>query len=171
MNKHLSKAFSSVFSNPKALERLQSIGNHVSVNTFNLATTSLRHLGKWYDRLEDISVGKIRNHGNFVSDPESIGLVRRTSDSVILTNAGQAFLDTKKDAYDNEMIAEYHLVKILFYSKYRLSGKSTQFLNNKRANLLSFLKQCSPFSQSELVHVIFSGLSLARVFLDIADPF
>ena len=71
----LARKFASLFDDPDAQEALAMLGARTRLPTFNLATSSLRHLPKWFDRLEKINNRQIESHGNFVSDPASIGLV------------------------------------------------------------------------------------------------
>lgn len=140
----LAQIFIHLFDDPEAQRQVQAYHQHTRLRPFNLATTSLRHIQKWYDRLSDIDHGVHREHGNFYSDPQSLGLVTRTGPtSVVLTAAGREFLDTAQLYYNDPPRAEYALNKILYHGGYSL-GDADTFLNSKLHNLNEFLRKCRP---------------------------
>jgi len=140
----LSEVFLSLFASPEAKERLASLEEmaHISLPTFSLTTTSLRHLNKWLQRLEDIETGRIptRPHGNFFSDPASIGLVGMQRRTYILTSAGKEFLSLKGLIANNPAKAEYELVRILYSSKHKHVARVRNLLEEKRSNMVALLQ-------------------------------
>lgn len=137
----LAKKFESLFTDPEAKRQLARIQDsaHILLPTFNLTTTSLRHLKKWFDRLDDINRGIYRRHGNFYSDPASIGLVDNSVRPRVLTPAGQAFLSYKPSLYNNPLRAEYQLIKILYFDGYTHNLSVQKFLTEKRNHMLNVL--------------------------------
>ncbi len=147
----LAETFIRLFDDPEAQRQVASYHPHTQIRAFNLATTSLRHIHKWYDRLSDIDHGVHRQHGNYYSDPQALGLIDKTGpSSAVLTSAGQEFLRTSQNYYDDPARAEYVLNKILYYSGHTL-GNATTFLESKRHNLYEFLRKCRPTPNTSLV--------------------
>ena len=127
------------------------LGNHISLPTFNLSTTSLRHISKWYERLQDISDGVRRQHPNYLSDPESLGLVSRRGADVVLTPVGRQFLQTGAVVGDNPARAEYELIDLLYFAGNAHSASTREFLARKRQNLFQFLSLCHPSPTAALL--------------------
>ncbi len=134
-----------------AERELASLGRHVTVPTFNLSTTSLRHINKWYDRLNEIHDGSHSAHPNYYSDPESLGLVEKVGTRGRLTRAGRQFLDTAPSCRNSPSRAEFELVKILYFSGLPRRPRVDEFLDGKRQNLLRLLSDCHLTSNSELL--------------------
>ncbi len=130
----LAKRFAALFDDPAAKTGLSHFagGGHVSIPTFALTTTSLRHLPKWFDRLSDIAAHHIKPHGNFVSDPAAIGLVDGATSPPSLTPIGAAFLSKKTGLYGNAPRAEYELVKLLYFSGAKHSVVVRENLSSRR---------------------------------------
>jgi len=148
----LAEIFIHLFDDPEAQQQVRAYRPHTRLRTFNLATTSLRHIQKWYDRLSDIDCGVHRTHGNYYSDPQSLGLINTTGPaSAVLTLAGHEFLDTAQFYYDDPARAEYALNKILYYGGHTLSRHAGIFLDSKRHNLNEFLRKCRPTPNTRLV--------------------
>ena len=137
----LASIFASLFDDPLAQSRLSGLGRRTMLPTFSLTGSSLRHLRKWFDRLEDISNGRIGSHSNFLSDPASIGLVNDEVTPPILTAAGQAFLSYKPALHDDPARAEYQLLKILYSSGYRHTSEAQSLLDRRRDYMLAVLSQ------------------------------
>jgi hypothetical protein len=133
--------FASLFGDPTAKVKLARLGTHTRLPTFNLATTSLRHIPKWFDRLDDIIRGIVRTHGNFISDPKSAGLINDTTNPPTLTPTGSQFFSHKATLYTHPAKAEYELVKALYFSGNTHTRRTQQFIDSKRTNLLSILNQ------------------------------
>lgn len=158
----LAKKFESLFADPEAKRQLARIQDsaHILLPTFNLTTTSLRHLNKWFDRLDEINRGIYRRHGNFYSDPACIGLVDNSVRPQVLTPAGQAFLSYKHSLYNNPLRAEYQLIKILYFSGYTHNSSVQKFLTEKRNHMLNVLSHffyspaCRLFLQNPRLLVI-----------------
>jgi len=147
----LAETFIHLFDDPEAQHQVQAYRPHTRLRTFNLATTSLRHIQKWYDRLLDIDRGVHSDHGNYYSDPQSLGLVTRTGPtSAVLTAAGREFLNTAERYYHDPARAEYALNKILYYGGHTL-GRAGTFLSSKRHNLHEFLRKCRPTPNTRIV--------------------
>lgn len=140
----LADQFASLFDEEEARESLSELGAHTRLPTFNLSTTSLRHLNMWFDRLYDINQGVTRSHGNYFSDPASIGLVSRTARPRVLTQAGHAYLAFRNTLRNNPMRAEYEILKILYFGDYLHTTKVNQFLAEKRDHLSFTLEQFRP---------------------------
>ncbi len=153
----------SFFAQPAARDRLEALGHHIELPTFNLATTSLRHTNKWLDRLEEIDSGQVKPHGNFISDPAALGPAYRTPKGVGLTQAGRVFLGVKDRVYENPHKAEYELIKILYSGQIVLTGNARNFLDNKRKNLLNFLNHCRPTPQRQIMFADPRLLSIAEM--------
>lgn len=151
MTSSLAQDFASIFDSAGARTALASFGRHLTLPTFSLTTTSLRHLRKWYDRLEDIDNGIIGSHPNYCSDPESIGLVHRSRSGWSLTRAGREFLATKDVGYNNPRLAEYFLLDVLYFQRHNHRTKAARFLRTKRNNLQLFLNGCSPTPTKHLL--------------------
>ena len=148
----LAEIFVHLFDDPEAQQQVRAYRPHTRLRTFNLATTSLRHIQKWYDRLSDIDHGVHRRHGNYYSDPQSLGLINTTGPaSAVLTSAGREFLNTYQSYYHDPDRAEYSLNKILYYGGYTLGRRASIFLNSKYRNLNEFLRKCRPTSNTRLV--------------------
>ena len=139
----LARKFASLFDDPDAQEALAMLGARTRLPTFNLATSSLRHLPKWFDRLEKINNRQIGSHGNFVSDPASIGLVDSSLIPPVLTSAGQEFLSHKALLYNNPAQAEYQLLKTLYFGDHAHEEKAQSVLDSKRDHMLAVLRQFS----------------------------
>ena len=147
----LAEIFIHLFDDPEAQRQVQAYHPHARFRNFNLATTSLRHIQKWYDRLSDIDRGIHRPHGNYYSDPQSLGLVTRTGPtSAVLTTAGREFLDTAQLYYNDPSQAEYALNRILYQRGHAL-GSAGVFLNRKLTNLREFLRKCRPTPNTSVV--------------------
>ncbi len=139
----LPETFRGLFRDEAAERELGRLGRHVMLPTFSLATTSLRHLRKWYDRLEAIANGQHQGHPNYYSDPETVGLIRRTGDrEAALTRAGSLFLETKTEYREDPVRSEYELVRALYFSGISHPARVEQVLSEKRQNLLRFLEAC-----------------------------
>lgn len=138
----LENRFARVLSEPRAKKKLASLAGckRLPLYTFNLATTSLRHLPAWFDRLEDIKQGRSRTHGNFFSDPAAIGLVDNSVRPRVLTPAGEKFLSYKPYLYKKPAEAEYRLVEILYFSGFSFNARVQSFLHKKRRHMLRVLK-------------------------------
>jgi len=148
----LAEIFVHLFDDPEAQQQVRAYRSHARLRTFNLATTSLRHIQKWYDRLSDIDHGVHREHGNYYSDPQTLGLITTTGpSSAILTTAGREFLSTAHLYYDYPGRAEYALNRILYYGGYTLGRRADRTLNNKRHNLHEFLRKCRPTPNTRMV--------------------
>jgi hypothetical protein len=147
----LRDVFRDLFRDPMAERELATLGHHIAVPTFNLSTTSLRHINKWYDRLREIAKGSHSDHPNFYSDPESLGLIERISGRGRLTRAGELLLSTAPTLRTNPARAEFELIKILYYSGLSHRPAVDEFLNGKRQNLLRFLSDCHLTANSELL--------------------
>lgn len=135
------RRFVGLFADPAARTKLASLSSRTRLPTFNLATSSLRHLPKWFDRLDDITRGNIRSHGNFLSDPASVGLVNDSTRPPTLTSAGSQFFSHKASLYSQPAKAEYELIKALYFSGHTHTSRAQAFLDLKRANLLTLLNQ------------------------------
>ncbi len=126
-----------------ALNDLSPTG-HVRLPTFSLTTTSLRHVKEWLRRLEDIDNRRFREHGNYVADPASIGLVDSTSDLPSLSAAGRQFLAVKAQVNGNAARGEYELLKILYYSGIQHPERVADNLARKHEHLLRTLGEFGP---------------------------
>jgi len=148
----LAEVFIHLFDDPEAQQQVRAYRPHTRLRTFNLATTSLRHIQKWYDRLSGIDQGVHRTHGNYYSDPQSLGLINTTGPtSAALTSAGREFLGTAQFYYNDPARAEYVLNKILYYGGHTLGRRADRTLNNKRHNLHEFLRKCRPTPNTRMV--------------------
>lgn len=98
----------------------------------------------WFDRLYAIDQGSPSKplHGNYFSDPASIGLVDRAART--LTQAGQSYLSFRSVISNNPLRAEYELLKIIYFSNQEHQESVRQFLEAKREHLLSALDQFVP---------------------------
>jgi hypothetical protein len=56
-NQTLAHRFAALFVGPAAIAKLSNYKSHTRLPAFNLATSSLRHLTKWFDRLSGQPVG------------------------------------------------------------------------------------------------------------------
>lgn len=146
----LSQSFASLFSDARARASLSRLGRHVLLPTFNLTTSSLRHINMWFDRIDDINRGQTRAHGNFFSDPAAIGLVDNSIRPRVLTNAGQDFLAFRPTLRNNPLRAEYELLKILYVRRNPHSPRVQDLLDRKRSQLNFVLSQFSPAPSREL---------------------
>lgn len=139
----LAQDFATLFEEAAAREKLADLSEaqRTDLPTFNLTTTSLRHLNKWFDRLEEIQTGQVPAdpHGNYFSDPATIGLVDAVSQQ--LTPAGAHYLSLKPLLYSDPARAEYELLKILYFSDFDFSHSVTNFLHAKREALNGLLVQ------------------------------
>jgi len=148
----LAQVFIELFDDPQARDQARSYHTYTHINAFNLATTSLRHIGKWYDRLQDIDNGLHNPHSNYYSDPETVGLISRTgATSAVLTSAGREFLDTATLYYNDPQRAEYALNDILYYRGHSLSNRAARLLRTKRGYLNEFLRQCRLTPNAEMI--------------------
>jgi hypothetical protein len=142
----LADDFASLFQEESARRRLAELqdAQRTDLPTFSLTTSSLRHLNKWFDRLEQISSDRIplNPHGNYFSDPGSLGLVDTRTRR--LTPAGTHYLSLKDSVYSDPARAEYELVKTLYFSDFDFPQEVLSFLSAKRETLLSLLSQFSP---------------------------
>lgn len=159
----LRDVFRDLFRDPMAERELATLGHHIAVPTFNLSTTSLRHIKKWYDRLQQIASGSHSDHPNYYSDPESLGLIERIRDPGRLTTAGNLFLSTAPTCRTSAARAEFELIKILYYSGMSHLPAVDEFLNVKRQNLLRFLTDCHLTANSELLLQSPKLLAIAEV--------
>lgn len=137
----LAQQFVSLFPEGGPQRALARLGARTALPTFNLATTSLRHTNMWLDRLHDINRGITRAHGNYFSDPASIGLVDNLVRPPVLTPAGRAFLSFRSTLRDDQARAEYELLKILYFGGYNHQPDVQQFLATKRGQLFAVLDQ------------------------------
>jgi hypothetical protein len=140
----LANHFASLFHDPLAQGQLARLRHRTRLPIFNLTASSLRHLRRWFDRLEDINNGRIGSHGNFLSDPAGIGLVDDSVSPPVLTPAGQEFLSYKPALHDDPAQAEYRLLKILYFSNYRHESTVQQLLDHRRDHMLTVLSQLNP---------------------------
>lgn len=154
--------FRNLFRDPEAERELGMLGHHLALPTFNLSTSSLRHLAKWYDRLQRIADGEYKAHPNYIGDPASLGLVRSGAREARLTPAGEAFLGTRAATAGNSARAEYALVKVLFFSNFAHTARTVEFLNNKRQNLIRFLSDCQVTPSTKLLLEIPQLLAVAE---------
>ena len=142
----LGRTFASLFRDPPAKQKLAELSgvSHTVLPTFALTTTSLRHLTKWFDRLEDIKAHRLKSHGNFISDPAAIGLVDSTKSPPILTPIGESLLSKRSALYGHSAEAEYELLKLLYFSGVQFPLAVKAYLNEKRGHMLRSLEQFSP---------------------------
>ncbi len=142
----LAQRFSSVFETRAARSALEKLAaaQHTRLPTFNLTTTSLRHIPKWLDRLRDINNGITTGHGNFYSDPAVIGLVDNAVRPRALTPAGAAFLGKRASIGGSPERGEYELLKILYFGGHPHQAAVQQFLESKRRHMVLVLSQFSP---------------------------
>ena len=146
----LGDKFASLFNNRSARQKLSQLLAHTILPTFNLSTTSLRHVRKWFDRLDEIDRGVVHTHGNFFSDPATIGLVDNSVRPRVLTPAGRAFLNDKTALYNKPEMAEYQLIKILYFSNHVHNLSVQEFLRKKREHVEHVLMQFSQTSSRPL---------------------
>jgi hypothetical protein len=138
----LANRFAGLFRDEAARQRLAGLRKkHVTVPTFCLTTSSLRHIQQWVRRLEDIERGQVRAHGNFFTDPAGIGLVDNSVQPAVLTTAGIDFLSFKPVFQNSPEKEEYQLVKTLYFENHRHSVEAGGLLRDKREHLLSVLNQ------------------------------
>ena len=148
----LDEIFIHLFDEPEAQQQVRAYCPYARLRTFNLAISSLRHIHKWYDRLSAIDQGIHSTHGNYYSDPQSLGLINTTGPaSAVLTPAGREFLNTAQFYYNEPARAEYALNKILYYEGHTLDHHARIFLDSKRHNLIEFLRKCRQTPNSRLV--------------------
>lgn len=148
----LAQQFASLFAGAqarRALRRLLPRG-HTRLSTFNLTTTSLRYLTRWFDRLQIIARGHAGGHGNFYSDPAAIGLVNSIVRPPTLTQAGQAFLAKRAALYRDPARAEYELVKILYSGAHAHTEGARRFLEAKREHLFRVLDLFGPTAKRDV---------------------
>jgi hypothetical protein len=157
----LNNTFIKLFDDPQAKASIASYHAHYQLKTFNLATTSLRHIQKWYDRITDIHNGVVGSHGNYYSDPRAIGLVTKT-DPPFLTLAGQEFLKSRTQYYQSDTRAEYILNKILYYSP-NAPAATNPMLKTRHDNLMEFLCKCRPTQNMLIVLNDSSLLTIAEI--------
>ncbi len=146
----LGDRFRSLFKDRSSRQKLEQLSAHTVLPTFNLTTTSLRHLPRWLDRLEEIDRGVVNTHGNFFSDPATIGLVDNSVRPRVLTLAGRAFLNQKAAVYNKPEKAEYQLIKILYFSNHVHNASVQEFLRRKREHMDMVLRQFSQTSSRPL---------------------
>lgn len=146
----LARRFASLFDDPAAQEALARLSTRTTLPIFNMAISSLRHLPKWFDRLENISNGQLGAHGNFTSDPASIGLVDNSVAPPVLTSAGKEFFSYKSTLYGDPARAEYQLLKILYFSNHAHSAKVQGVLASRMEYLLDVLRQFGLYRQEFL---------------------
>jgi len=147
----LAETFIQLFDDPETKRQVVSYRPHVRIRTFTLATTSLRQNKKWYDRLSDIDQGVHRQHGNYYSDPQTLGLIDTTGPMAVLTTAGRDFLNTSQSYYDDPARAEYALNNILYYGGHALASTAAVYLNDRRNNLYEFLRKCRPTPNTNII--------------------
>jgi hypothetical protein len=145
----LAQVFVDLFSDTQAQNAIKAYHTHTRLGTFNLATTSLRHIPKWYDRLSGIAKGVGGAHGNYYSDPQALGLVNTVA-KPSLTAAGKEFLKSQKFFYSDPARAEYRLNKILYYGPNSPLANSP-LLQLRRRNLRLFLRKCRPTQNARFV--------------------
>ncbi|MDO8730371.1 MAG: hypothetical protein Q7J69_04215 [Candidatus Omnitrophota bacterium] len=93
--------------------------------------------------MEAIKAGRHEAHGNYYSDVEALGLIKRTNPrQAVLTKAGTSFLGTKREHRDDPARAEYELIRVLYFSGIAHPIRVEQTLSSKRQNLLRFLDAC-----------------------------
>jgi hypothetical protein len=150
----LAQDFSSIFTTPQALAKLDSIASagRLTFPTFNLTTTSLRYLPKWLERLHEISTGAIPSspHGNYFSDPAALGLVEKTSSPPMLTSTGSAYLSLRDTISGSHEKSEYELVKLLYFQKQTHPHRVQRFLTKKRNHMLLVLTEFQRTPNREL---------------------
>jgi hypothetical protein len=151
MPKNLSAIFASLFEERQAQDLLGHLGGreHTDLPTFTLTTTSLRHLTRWFDRLDDINRGVVRAHGNYYSDPAALGLVNDRVSPPRLSQAGRIFLELKPFLYDSPARAEFELLRLLYFSGPRQPRRVTQLLKRKADHLNAVLSDFSPSGSRE----------------------
>jgi hypothetical protein len=162
----LADRFAAIFAHRDARARLAQLGGHTNLSTFNLATTSLRHTPKWFDRLEEIAAGVVRPHGNFLSDPATVGLVKTAGSRPVLTAAGTALNRLPSSIKSDRKKGEYELIKTLYYRRLPHRISVTRFLNAKRRNLLQMLNQFVPTPNRRLFVQEPSLLVIAELLTD-----
>lgn len=140
-NGPLAQRFANIFNDPAAQAMLAGLGRRVTVPTFSFTTTSLRHMRKVFDRLDEINNGVFEDRGNFLSDPAAFGLVDRSTNPATLTGEGQELLSYRITLRDDPAQAEYQLLKILYFGGHAHTAGVQDFLNQKRTHLLSVLQQ------------------------------
>lgn len=116
-----------------------------------MAKVELRHLQKWYDRLEEICKGTTSGHPNFYSDPTSVGLVAGTQKNAKLTAAGKSFYNSRSLGHDNSYKAEYYLMRSLYFENHKHNSKAKMFLDSRLAHMYHFLSICSPTPNKNLL--------------------
>jgi len=146
----LADRFSALFADTAARQLLADLAgvSHTALPTFALPTTSLRHFPKWLDRLEGIQAGSIKGHGNFLSDPASIGLVDASKSPPILTSIGKSLLAIKSTLYAEPARGEYELVKLLYFSNAQHTASVKAVLQGKRGHMAKMLQQFVPTPNS-----------------------
>src|SRR5438309_4698146 len=139
----LAQQFESLFGDVRSRRLLRQLSGagRTTLPTFNLTTTSLRHLRKWFDRLDEIRSGATHPHGNYFSDPAAIGLVDNAARPRVLTQAGEAFRSRRAALHNDPARAEYALVEILYYAGYPHQLDVQQFLTQKRQSMIRTLMQ------------------------------
>lgn len=140
--------FASLFEDRQAQERLSELADvvHTNLPTFNLTTTSLRHLNRWIDRLAEIQNHNIplQPHGNYFSDPGSLGLVNQSTRPPTISDAGEHLLSLSDQLYNNPARGEYELLKTLYSGNFEFPPEVISFLNEKRENMMRTLGQFFP---------------------------
>jgi hypothetical protein len=164
----LADRFAAIFNHPQAQARLLQLAQrtHTRLATFNLATTSLRHTPKWFDRLAQINAGITRPHGNFLSDPASIGLVDTRHTPARLTRAGRILNAIDPAIKSDRQKGEYQLIKTLYYSGLRHTASATSFLRSKQINLHRMLSEFVPTATRRLLLSRPSLLVIAELLTD-----
>jgi hypothetical protein len=138
----LARRFAKLFSDVAAQAMLAPLRPHSRIPTFCFTTTSLRHLRRVFDRLNDIDNGQIVPHGNFLADPRAIGLVDRNAPNLSL--AGQELLSYRATLRDDPARGEYELLKILYFGGYAHAADVQHLLDDKRDHILAVLHQFVP---------------------------
>lgn len=164
----LAERFAAIFDHPDSRSRLLDLSHraHTTLPTFNLATTSLRHMPKWYERLSDINAGGTDPHSNFLSDPAAIGLVDTLASPPELTPVGRRLAALDPSIKADRKRGEYALIKELYFSRVRHRPAIAQFLAGKRANLDRMLNQFVPTPSRQLFLTHPSLLALAELLTD-----
>jgi hypothetical protein len=135
----LARRFANLFGDVAAKAMLAPLRPHHRIPTFCFTTTSLRHLRRVFDRLNDIDGGQIDPHGNFLADPRAIGLVSGNAPTV--SPAGQELLSYRATLRDDPARGEYELLKILYFGGYAHAADVQHLLDDKRDHMLAVLRQ------------------------------
>jgi hypothetical protein len=142
----LGSIFSELFADPAATAMVASLAprQHTDLPTFTLTTSSLRHMHKWFERLQAIDLGVQGSHGNFYSDPAAIGLVDEEHDPPVLTEVGRQLLARRPLLQEDPPRAEYELLRLLYFCGFRHHRRVAKALEAKVGHLYRILRGISP---------------------------